>query len=277
MSRHKLAPIPWTDKFAMSKDLKRRGEVRMNVIFPKPSVEKEYRKDLVNDSVKFQEFLERSLRPFLERMESAFLRDALEDDIDDFFKPLFAAAAKNINISDIQDIFRSANTDNRRKFYSFFNDAIGIDISKIVREEDIGVILSERAKQNAALIVTLREDQVTAVRKIVSEGVLKKSSSTSMIEQIQELGVKSARRAELLARDQTTKLNAALSETRATNLGIEEYIWRTAGDDRVRETHAANNGKRFRYDDPPDTGNPGEEPLCRCIAQPIVDTKKLFN
>jgi hypothetical protein len=47
------------------------------------------------------------------------------------------------------------------------------------------------------------------------------------------------------------------------------YIWRTRGDDKVRASHAANNGKTFSTSNPPPTGNPGEEFGCRCWAEPI--------
>ena len=46
------------------------------------------------------------------------------------------------------------------------------------------------------------------------------------------------------------------------------YIWRTVGDDQVRDSHAANEGKIFRWDNPPDTGNPGDAINCRCTAEP---------
>ncbi len=46
------------------------------------------------------------------------------------------------------------------------------------------------------------------------------------------------------------------------------YIWRTRGDNKVRASHAANNGKIFAWDSPPPTGHPGEDYGCRCWAQP---------
>lgn len=46
------------------------------------------------------------------------------------------------------------------------------------------------------------------------------------------------------------------------------YIWRTTGDDKVRATHAANNGKIFTWNNPPATGHPGEDYGCRCVAEP---------
>lgn len=48
------------------------------------------------------------------------------------------------------------------------------------------------------------------------------------------------------------------------------YIWRTSGDDKVRSSHAANNGKIFAWNNPPDTGHPGEDYNCRCKAEPYT-------
>lgn len=45
------------------------------------------------------------------------------------------------------------------------------------------------------------------------------------------------------------------------------YIWRTQGDDKVRSSHAVNNGKIFAWDNPPQTGHPGEDYNCRCTAE----------
>jgi SPP1 gp7 family putative phage head morphogenesis protein len=46
------------------------------------------------------------------------------------------------------------------------------------------------------------------------------------------------------------------------------YTWRTVGDDRVRDTHAALNGQVFSWADPPAHGHPGTEPNCRCWPEP---------
>ena len=46
------------------------------------------------------------------------------------------------------------------------------------------------------------------------------------------------------------------------------YVWVTAGDDKVRPSHADNEGQIFSWDDPPATGHPGEDSNCRCSAEP---------
>lgn len=47
------------------------------------------------------------------------------------------------------------------------------------------------------------------------------------------------------------------------------YIWCTVGDEKVREEHAARNGKIYSFGDPPNGENPGEDYNCRCWAEPV--------
>ncbi|MEM6848035.1 MAG: phage minor head protein [Pseudomonadota bacterium] len=55
-----------------------------------------------------------------------------------------------------------------------------------------------------------------------------------------------------------------------------QYVWRTRGDDRVRSSHAANDGRLFSYDDPPPTGHPGEDYGCRCTAELFIPGQTEF-
>lgn len=65
-------------------------------------------------------------------------------------------------------------------------------------------------------------------------------------------------------------LKAMAEERPATH-----YIWRTSGDDKVRPSHAANNGKIFAWDNPPETGHPGEDYNCRCRAEPYYGSENI--
>jgi len=59
------------------------------------------------------------------------------------------------------------------------------------------------------------------------------------------------------------------AETRASHT-TTHYIWRTTGDDKVRPSHAANEGKIFAWAKPPATGHSGEDYNCRCTAEPYI-------
>ena len=56
-----------------------------------------------------------------------------------------------------------------------------------------------------------------------------------------------------------------------------QYVWRTQGDNRVRPSHQANDGKIFSWAEPPPTGHPGEDYGCRCWAEPYVEGNEFFD
>ena len=51
------------------------------------------------------------------------------------------------------------------------------------------------------------------------------------------------------------------------------YIWRTKRDNKVRPSHAANEGKVFSWDNPPPTGHPRDDYNCRCVTEPYKPEK----
>jgi hypothetical protein len=63
-----------------------------------------------------------------------------------------------------------------------------------------------------------------------------------------------------------TPIHLSLTNDRQTPL----YVWRTRQDGLVRAEHAANEGRRLSWDNPPATGHPGESWNCRCVAVPYV-------
>ena len=160
---------------------------------------------------------------------------------------------------------------NKQRFYRGVEQAIGVNIQSIIQNEDLTDILRASVSENVNLITSIPQEYLKNIESIVYRGTTSGLNATSMIEEIVKQGRSTAKRAKLIARDQTSKINSTLSQKRATNLGAEEYVWRTAGDERVRPNHATKNGKVFRYNNPPrDTGHPGHDIQCRCVAQPII-------
>lgn len=82
-------------------------------------------------------------------------------------------------------------------------------------------------------------------------------------------------RAILIARTETAKANATFNQARAQAVGSNSYVWRTASDGDVRDTHAELEGKVFTWDNPPcidgeGCHHPGEIWNCRCYAEIII-------
>lgn len=216
-------------------------------------LEPEYVNDSVTGSIKLTDAYARTLSEAFDRLRKGYI------DIE--------RNARVISESFTQDV----DNQQRQRFYAAMEEAVGVNLQSVIQRDNVEDVLVSMTRSNVALIKSIPEEYFKKIESMVWTNVTQGTKATSMIKELQQIGNVTEKRARLIARDQTAKLNSALNQQRQQNLGIEEYVWRTSGDgDRVRETHRENNGKTFRWDDPPETGHPGEDIQCRCVAIPII-------
>ncbi len=170
---------------------------------------------------------------------------------------------------------------------------IGIDVKQT--GATIAHEINDFRKENTDLITSIPEDMIDDVSATLEKAWDAGKRVESLSADIQEAFGSSKKRADLIARDQTLKLNSQISKTRAQASGITRYVWSTSNDERVRGNpsglypnpsktgktrpdHYHLDGKTFSYSDPPvvdeSTGrraNPGEDYQCRCTAAPVLD------
>ena len=141
--------------------------------------------------------------------------------------------------------------------------------------------LSAASYQNAKLIQSIPAQYLEQVQNIVMTN-MRNGMRPSYIEQalVKQFGI-TERRAKLIARDQTSKIQGDMNRIRQTNSGIEYFKWVTSQDERVRHSHVAV-AKRdvgfgegvFRWDDLPVVDGvptfPGQPINCRCVARPVT-------
>lgn len=124
---------------------------------------------------------------------------------------------------------------------------------------------------NVKLIKTIPTKHFGKIREIVDTGFQKGTSSSVLKKRILEVADVTKRRAALIARDQIGSLNATMAKERQTRNGIEKFVWRTVGDERVREEHEALEGQTFKWTTgAPSEGFPGDPINCRCFAEPVL-------
>lgn len=151
----------------------------------------------------------------------------------------------------------------------------GVDVIAGNQQVESTMVLS--TANNVTLIQGLADDAIGRVEQTVYEGFRTglrwEEIADSIQTQLDPDDGPVASRARRIARDQVSKLNGQLTQARQSGLGITHYFWRTSGDERVRDSHAAKEGNRYAWDDPPaDTGHPGDDIMCRCTAEPDIST-----
>ena len=149
----------------------------------------------------------------------------------------------------------------------------GIDLSAYLRNSpNIVERVNELTVSNIQLIKSIRTQYLDKVQNAVMQAMVQGTLNKDLAEQLKKLGKDVESRAMLIARDQSSKLNAALTRARHEEAGIKKYMWSTSGDERVRESHAEKDGQIFEYTNPPaDTGHPGHDVNCRCVQIPVLD------
>ncbi len=245
------------------------------------SQEREYTKALFSLTTELKNLIKKIIIPELPSLiseveqlypTSASRGDDFSDRLKDLINSVIHAIKGKIDttIAESKIIGVQVARYNKRQFDRINNSVFGIDI--FIDQPWLQDQLKLFESQNAKLIRSLPKQELDQISQIIERGLQEGSRFHSMTQSIQERFGITRRRARLIARDQTSKLNASLTKLRQQELGVEEYIWQTAGDERVRPTHRAHDGKKFRWDNPPkDSGHPGTDINCRCIAVPVLE------
>ena len=161
---------------------------------------------------------------------------------------------------------------NKRQFDKINESVFGIDL--FANEPFLEDQLKMFASQNAGYITNLPEDELERVSDIVQRGLQEGKRFTDVAKDIQHSFGVTNRKAELIARDQTAKLNGSLTRLRQEEIGVELYTWQTSGDERVRSSHKVMDGKTCKWSDPTVYLNEGKwvkRPQSWTHNHPLVD------
>ncbi|MBD2796067.1 hypothetical protein ID856_05870 [Xenorhabdus sp. 18] len=230
----------------------------------------------------------------IEDLQKPILNDAPFDSI-----PIAARLSRaiqklaNMSIADMAKrlsfgMVKRANEQNKSQTQKSYKAAFGIDLTGMLGDEAVKTDIEKAIKENVELIKSIQTDFINDIGGKVFTNLTKGGRHENLVSLIRERGQVTQGRAKFIARDQTAKLNAALTEARNKALGLDLYDWGGAGDERERNSHLVLNGKTCKYSDPTVysddggktwkkrksiggfEGNPGEDYQCRCVALPKV-------
>lgn len=146
--------------------------------------------------------------------------------------------------------------------------ALGADVFSA--DKRIPAIRDQFVGENVSLIKSIPTQVLSEVEGVVGRAFTSATPHDVLVKQINERFSVGESRARLIARDQIGKLYGQTNAYRQQDLGITSFIWRTSGDERVRDEHAALEGLEFNYPEgAPGEGIPGEPFQCRCSAEPV--------
>ncbi len=159
---------------------------------------------------------------------------------------------------------------NQEQWQKVLRSVLGVDV--FVAEPWLESLVTSFRIENVKLIKDISDKALNDIEGLVQRGLRAGQRHEELAKQIQKVTGFAKTRSQIIARDQISKLNGNLTRLRQSGLGIKKYIWQTSLDERVRPTHAQNEGVEFKWNDPPGTGNPGEDVLCRCTGDPVFES-----
>jgi SPP1 gp7 family putative phage head morphogenesis protein len=136
--------------------------------------------------------------------------------------------------------------------------SLGIDI-----RGQLGPVVAAAQEWSQSLLVNAGRDYASQVADVMNDPDNWGLRHEELAKLIYERADVSESHAELIGRDQSSKVNSAINMSRQQAVGITSYTWSGSLDERERETHLQNEGLEFDWIAPPvETGNPGDDVQC---------------
>lgn len=269
---------------------------KIKPVEPSQSTAVEYNAALQALVKQIKKDIDTDIVPMLKKLEPQFVNDTnvklfvVDSFVDDIVASITGVMTKwsspqfkDLAFTAASSFVETANRINRDRFNKSMK-SFGLDI--FGDSPEVQDWLELATHDNANLIVTIPQQYLDRVQSIVMTNVRAGNRANNISKQLQEQFGVTQRRAELIARDQTAKLNGDLTSKRQQASGFEYFQWITSKDERVRETHTdianakTEYGKGiYRWDDPPKKGGtgkdantkiiPSQDYQCRCIARPV--------
>jgi len=222
-------------------------------------VEARYKRELTG---MVRQMRDETLKGF-RRLDRQFASDAIGMDA-----PSYASQAR-ILVDALRKRFVAAFARRARpvaeRWQSQVDAASSASLHGSLREMSGGISLSTRSipkaatdmlkasiAENVALIRSIPEQYFLDVQGAVMRNIQRGDGAAGVLREIERVGGVATRRAELIARDQTSKATSALNAARMKGLGIRKFRWlHSSGGKEPRPLHVVMSGNIYSLDDPP--------------------------
>jgi SPP1 gp7 family putative phage head morphogenesis protein len=218
----------------------------------------------------------------IRRIKSKFYGEVIQEDQEPNQR-LFSKSARRLS----NKFLKRGDQFQEKKFTIEFERQTGT--LPLDKQLNVQEFMDEALARNVNLIKTIPAKHFSDLSTLVDNAVRKGELSTTLKKKIIDVSKATKKRARFIARDQIGKLVGDFNEVRQRNVGVEEYIWRTMGDSRVRSLSNTNgvsdhkhlDGTIQKWSKPPvvvfsgkragERHHPKSDFGCRCEAQPVYD------
>lgn len=156
----------------------------------------------------------------------------------------------------------------------------GITLKTAIMPAALKQSLGAAIAENVALIKSIEQQYHTQIEGAVMRSLQPGGRGLADVtDALQKYSGITDRRQNIIAKDQTRKIQASISIERAKSAGIKKFKWlHSRGGSEPRADHVAMSGEIFEYDKPPiidrrtgERGFPGQAINCRCQMVPVIE------
>lgn len=168
----------------------------------------------------------------------------------------------------------------RLEFYNRIAAKVGIDVKDLIAREGLKSTTNALMLETAQWVKTLRDEALESFTNNTLFGMSQGESLDTIVSKFDDVVKERKNHARFLARNQVQNYNSITTKIRAQNLGITKAIWVTAGDERVRPSHEARDGKEFDLAEGLYSSTDGQSLLpgadynCRCTYELIIPSEE---
>ena len=169
----------------------------------------------------------------------------------------------------VQRAGEAASDFQKKQFERQVRAGLGVDV--VASDAGVAGAVEGFVSESVALIRHLPEKAANDIERAVLEAFRTGETYTEVGKKVAALLGSSEEYGRHVASQQVAQLNASVTELRHRNIGVSQYVWRTANDEKVRPRHRAREGHAYSWNDPPGGETPGSAPgwfPCRCYAEP---------
>ena len=192
------------------------------------------------------------------------------------FDKLFSKQAKPIAEKMIEENMDSSEAALKASMKALVE---GLSLNTGVMTAELGEVLTAALAENVGLIKSIPSKYFAEIQGSVYRSITTGNGLEDLVPALQKYKMISARRARLIASDQTRKSFSAINRIRAQKLGIKKFQWlHSHGRTHPRPLHVKYDHNIFDMDNPPiidektgERGFPGQLINCFCKMAPVVD------
>ena len=169
----------------------------------------------------------------------------------------------------------SDTNSNSDRFFSAQMKSMGKEYNRQLAESIAGMKAKQLQNEQVELIKSIPIKAGLRAQELSQQAAADGKRASEVAKEIARTNEVTENRAMLIARTETAKASAMFNQARAEAVGVKSFVWRTAEDGDVRESHAELDGQVYDINNPPcidgeGCNMPGTVFNCRCYAEYII-------